>query len=155
MGLLSKPDVVECSAKDLIGEYVGQIVPKTMKQLELGLGKVIFIDEAYRLGEGQYAIEAANELVDIMTEPKFQGKLIVILAGYDEDMDKLMMVNRDLSSRFSEEIFFPPLNPQQSLDLLTAGLQKNEIYVEGAYHKESNAYKDIVELFEKLTFHQS
>lgn len=155
MGLLSKPDVVECSAKDLIGEYVGQIVPKTMKQLELGLGKVIFIDEAYRLGEGQYAIKAANELVDIMTEPKFQGKLIVILAGYDEDMDKLMMVNHDLSSRFSEEIFFPPLNPQQSLDLLTAGLQKNKVYVEGAYHKESNAYKDIVELFEKLTSHQS
>jgi hypothetical protein len=74
MGLLSKPDVVECSAKDLIGEYVGQIAPKTMKQLELGLGKVIFIDEAYRLGEGQYAIEAANELVDIMAKPKFQGK---------------------------------------------------------------------------------
>jgi AAA+ superfamily predicted ATPase len=51
LGLLSKPDVVECSAKDLIGEYVGQTAPKTMKQLELGLGKVLFIDEAYRLGE--------------------------------------------------------------------------------------------------------
>ena len=155
MGLLSKPEVVECSAKDLIGEYVGQTAPKTTKQLELGLGKVLFIDEAYRLGEGPFAIEAANELVDIMTKPKFQGKLIVILAGYDEDMDRLMTVNRGLASRFSEEIFFPPLNPQQSLNLLTAGLQKKEIYLEGADDKNSKSHKDIINLLEKLTSLQS
>jgi hypothetical protein len=39
------------------------------------------VDEAYRLGEGMYAQEAVNELVDTMTKPKFAGKLVIILAG--------------------------------------------------------------------------
>jgi hypothetical protein len=45
------------------------------------------VDEAYRLGEGMYAQEAVNELVDTMTKPRFAGKLVIILAGYDNDMN--------------------------------------------------------------------
>jgi hypothetical protein len=49
MGFLSSPDVVECSASDLVGQYVGQTGPKTKKQLEKALGKVLFVDEACML----------------------------------------------------------------------------------------------------------
>lgn len=48
-----------------MGQYVGHTGPKTIKQLELGLGKVLFIDEAYRLGQGHFAQEAIDELVDV------------------------------------------------------------------------------------------
>lgn len=69
LGLLSEVKVVECSASDLVGQYVGQTGPKTIKQLELGLGKVLFIDEAYRLGQGHFAQEAIDELVDVSNFP--------------------------------------------------------------------------------------
>lgn len=62
------------------------------------------MDEAYRLGEGMFAQEAVNELVDTMTKPKFAGKLVIILAGYDNDMNNLLRVNEGLSSRFDDEI---------------------------------------------------
>ncbi|KAK2762566.1 hypothetical protein FQN54_000739 [Arachnomyces sp. PD_36] len=127
LGFLSQIDVVECSATDLIGQYVGQTGPKTIKQLERGLGKVLFIDEAYRLGEGMFAQEAVNELVDNITKPRFAGKLVIILAGYDRDMNNLLSVNEGLSSRFADEIVFPPLGPQDCLKLLGEELKKKQI----------------------------
>lgn len=60
--------MVECSATDLIGQYVGQTGPKTIKQLERGLGKVLFVDEAYRLSGGLFAQEAVNELVSVYSD---------------------------------------------------------------------------------------
>ena len=50
MGFLSTAEVVECSAKDLVGQYVGQTGPKAQALIESALGKVLFVDEAYRLG---------------------------------------------------------------------------------------------------------
>jgi len=48
MGFLNSNEIVECSASDLVGQYVGQTGPKTKKLLEKALGKVLFVDEAYR-----------------------------------------------------------------------------------------------------------
>lgn len=48
MGMLGSTEVVDCTATDLVGQYVGHTGPKAQKQLEKGLGKVLFIDEAYR-----------------------------------------------------------------------------------------------------------
>ncbi|KAI9668499.1 MAG: hypothetical protein M1829_005377 [Trizodia sp. TS-e1964] len=129
LSFLSEVEVVECSATDLIGQYVGQTGPRTIKQLERGLGKVLFIDEAYRLGEGMFAQEAVNELVDTMTKPKFAGKMVIILAGYENDMNSLLRVNEGLSSRFANEIFFKPLSPEDSLYLLEARLNQFQIAI--------------------------
>jgi hypothetical protein len=85
------------------------------------------VDEAYRLGEGMYAQEAVNELVDTMTKPKFAGKLVIILAGYDNDMNNLLRVNEGLSSRFADEITFPSLNPEYCLQLLSSKLEQSKI----------------------------
>src|SRR5580698_6081405 len=98
MGILSSDEVVECSASDLVGQYVGQTGPKTKKLFEKGLGKVLFVDEAYRLSEGHFAKEAVDELVGILTDETFKSKLVVILAGYDQEMNKLLAVNPGLSS---------------------------------------------------------
>ena len=69
MGFLSTAAVHECSATDLVAGYVGQTGLKTIQLLEKALGKVLFVDEAYRLGEGAFATEAINELVDSLTKP--------------------------------------------------------------------------------------
>ncbi len=129
LGFLSHVEVVECSASDLIGQYVGQTGPRTIKQLERGLGKVLFIDEAYRLGEGHFAQEAVNELVDIVTKPRFAGKLVIILAGYSNDMDNLLRVNEGLSSRFADQIIFAPLGPEDCLRLLDARLKESRVLI--------------------------
>ncbi|KAH7390934.1 P-loop containing nucleoside triphosphate hydrolase protein [Phaeosphaeria sp. MPI-PUGE-AT-0046c] len=118
MGLLSEAKVVNCSATDMIGQYVGQTGPKVQQLLEKAMGKVLFIDEAYRLAEGAFAIEAMDELVDCLTKPKFANKLITILAGYDKDMDRLMSINTGLTSRFPESVVFTHLDPETSLELL-------------------------------------
>jgi hypothetical protein len=119
MGLLSQAKVVDCSATDMIGQYVGQTGPKVQKLLEKAMGKVLFIDEAYRLAEGGFATEAMDELVDCLTKPRFAKKLITILAGYDKDIDRLMSINPGLTSRFPESVIFQHLKPETSLELLT------------------------------------
>ena len=129
MGFLSSTDVIECSASDLVGQYVGHTGPKTRKLFEKALGKVLFIDEAYRLGQGHFAQEAMDEIVDIMTKEKFMNKVVIILAGYDDEMNKLLKVNPGLASRFSEEIHFSNMTPDQCLALLDKDLRKSNITV--------------------------
>jgi DNA polymerase III delta prime subunit len=120
MGFLASAQVEECSATDMIGKYIGHTGPKVQKLLEKALGKVLFIDEAYRLAEPHgFATEAMDELVDCLTKPKYKQKMIVILAGYDEDMNRLMSMNPGLTSRFPDSIFFKPLNAEACLKLLT------------------------------------
>jgi nucleoid-associated protein YejK len=98
-----------------------------MKQLERGLSKLLFIDEAYRLDHDQFAQKAMNELVDNITKSKFAEKLIVILAGYDNDINNLLRVNEGLSSRFADEILFLSLSPAHFLQLLKDSLKQSQI----------------------------
>ncbi|CAI6339749.1 unnamed protein product [Periconia digitata] len=125
MGFLGQAKVVEASATDLVGQYIGHTGPKVQKLLETALGKVLFIDEAYRLAEGHFATEAMDELVDCLTKPKYHQKLICILAGYDKDIDRLMSQNPGLTSRFPESVVFPHLDPTTSIKLMTKVLEKN------------------------------
>ncbi|EGR46246.1 uncharacterized protein TRIREDRAFT_66551 [Trichoderma reesei QM6a] len=126
MGFLSKAAVEECSATDLIGEYVGHTGPKVQKVLEKALGRVLLIDEAYRFAEGKFAKEAIDEIVDCVTKPKYQGKLIIILAGYEHDINRLLSVNPGLTSRFPETIDFKPLKPDACFRLLADLLRKRK-----------------------------
>ncbi|KAL4797814.1 P-loop containing nucleoside triphosphate hydrolase protein [Aspergillus venezuelensis] len=123
MGLLSSAAVIESSATDLVGQYVGQTGPKTQDLLEKSLGKILLIDEAYRLAEGPFAKEAMDEIVDCITKPKFFQKLIIILAGYDQDINRLMAINPGLTSRFPEELEFKSLLPDDCIKLLTTLMQ--------------------------------
>ncbi|PWY66022.1 AAA family ATPase [Aspergillus heteromorphus CBS 117.55] len=126
MGILGTDEVIDASATDLVGQFMGQTGPKTEKLLEKGLGKVLFIDEAYRLADGVFAKEAMDQLVDSLTKEKYFKKLIVILAGYDEDINRLMASNPGLTSRFSETVSFTNLAPEQCWTLLQSSLGKIE-----------------------------
>lgn len=154
MGLLSTDEVVECSASDLIGQYMGHTGPKTRAYLDKALGKVLFIDEAYRLTEGQYATEAVNELISRLTNPRYAQKMIVILAGYSQDMNYLMAVRPALSSLFPEEITFENINPDACLALLSRELMDRNICAPFlAYEKSSSEeYKRLRRLMRLLSF---
>ncbi|KAH8812154.1 P-loop containing nucleoside triphosphate hydrolase protein [Xylogone sp. PMI_703] len=150
MGLLSTSETLERSASDLIAGYVGQTGPKTISVLKDGLGKVLFIDEAYRLGEGHFAKEAIDELVDSLTKPQFRGKLVVILAGYTEDINTLLKVNPGLSSRFPDEVVFRNMTDEECLSLLRLELKGAGIEFFQEDH-QSEDYRNIMALFGRLS----
>lgn len=125
MGFLSTAEVVECSASEMIGQYVGHTGPLVRAQLDKALGRVLFIDEAYRLAEGHFAKEAIDELVDSCTKDRYNKKLIIILAGYEADINRLMSVNSGLTSRFPEVINFRALSPKECVELLRKRLEGN------------------------------
>lgn len=152
MGFLASPKVEECSATDLVGQYVGHTGPKTQKLLEKALGQVLFIDEAYRLGEGRFAQEAIDELVGLLTQEKFKSKIVVILAGYERDINKLLAVNSGLSSRFPEIMNFKNFPPPACLDILDKKLRKGkpEVILTELQNHASKEYSVMLRLVEDL-----
>ncbi|QIX01542.1 hypothetical protein AMS68_007059 [Peltaster fructicola] len=150
MGILATDEVLERSASDLVGQYVGHTGDKTKKLLESALGKVLLIDEAYRLAEGHFAKEATDELVDLLTKPQFAGKLIVILAGYDRDIERLMATNPGLTSRFPEKVSFQSLSPAACATLLITRLAQ-ESYLDVSAVQMLASCDHAIALFERLT----
>ncbi|PYH69895.1 P-loop containing nucleoside triphosphate hydrolase protein [Aspergillus vadensis CBS 113365] len=123
MGFLSTSEVIDCSATDLIGEYVGQTGPKVINLLERALGK--------STGNcSSFANEAVGELVDCMTKPRYSRKLVIVLAGYSDDMDRLLHMNTGLRSRFPTDIVFPSMSPAHCLEYLEVQLGKLQIRVD-------------------------
>ncbi|KAL2214304.1 ATPase protein [Sarocladium strictum] len=142
-GILGSAEVVECSTSDLIGQYVGQTGPKVRDALDKALGKVLFIDEAYRFasGGGGFAQEALDEIVDACTKERYYKKLIIILAGYEKDINTLLTANPGLSSRFPEVVDFRPLSASACLQLLITELAKKKKEVEALSNKNSMSIK--------------
>ena len=151
LGYVSSLEVIECSASDLIGQYLGQTGPKTRAQLDKALGKILFVDEAYRLAEGNFATEAINELVDQLTKPKYMDKMIVVLAGYAGEINKLLSANPGLSSRFSEEIIFHNMSPVQCLEILERTVQKGSIQTPTLTDPGSKIHGQMVDLVEEMS----
>jgi len=126
MGFLATAEVNECSATELVGQYVGQTGPKVQQVLDRALGRVLFVDEAYRLGDGTFSREAVDELVTCLTKDRYHKKLIVILAGYDDEVNRLMAINPGLSSRFPEAVDFRALSAAECIQLLQVALSRQQ-----------------------------
>lgn len=150
MGFLSSVEVVECSASDLVGQYVGQTGPKTKGVLDKALGKVLFVDEAYRLSEGHFAKEAMDELVSLLTQERYRAKLVVILAGYDQEINQLLSVNPGLSSRFPDEVIFENMSSAMCVKVLEKVLAKEDITIDGL-KDPSQVYTEFTILFDQLS----
>lgn len=113
MGLLSTNKLVRCSGLDMQGSYLGQTKDKVNELMADAQGGVLFIDEAYTLGsrdnrQNVFAQEALDQLVALMTESQHLHKTVVILAGYQKEMDDMIRRgNVGLQSRFTGRIEFP------------------------------------------------
>ena len=120
-GLLDKPAVVEAHRADLVGEYLGATAIKTNELVDSALGGVLFIDEAYSLvneGDGQsdrFGIEAVQTLLKRAEDDR--ENLIIILAGYEQQMEKFLGTNPGLASRFATRIKFSSYAPAELLAL--------------------------------------
>jgi stage V sporulation protein K len=116
MDVLQKGHVIECERADLVGEYIGHTAQKTREQVKKALGGVLFIDEAYSLargGEKDFGKEAIDALVKAMEDNK--NNLILILAGYRNEMEWFLQTNPGLRSRFPIHIDFPDYSVDELL----------------------------------------
>ena len=126
MGVLKSGQLIETDRSGLVASYVGQTAPKTNKMIEKALGGILFIDEAYALasgGENDFGKEAIDTLVKGMEDHR--DNLIVILAGYNEDMDHFFQVNAGLKSRFPLVFEFKDYTVDEMLQifrLMSSGL---------------------------------
>ncbi len=118
LGVIKKGHLVEVGRSELVAAYVGQTSEKTKEVVEQALGGVLFIDEAYALVDkngGGFGEEAINELVRLVEIHK--DNLVVILAGYSDDMLEFLRVNPGLSSRFPLQLEFPDYNPEEMVQI--------------------------------------
>ena len=112
LGILTKGHLVETDRSGLVAEYVGQTSIKVNKTVDSALDGVLFIDEAYSLvGENRddFGKEAVATLIKRMEDDR--DKLIVILAGYTQEMKNFIEVNPGLESRFNRYIVFADYSP--------------------------------------------
>ena len=99
--------LIEVSVKDLVAEYVGQTAPKTMSVIEKAMNGVLFIDEAYTLAstrDNSYNDEAIATLIQAMEN--YRDKLVVIFAGYTNEMQKFLNSNSGITSRIGYTLEF-------------------------------------------------
>ncbi|WP_396450115.1 AAA family ATPase [Actinomadura sp.] len=115
LGVLSSGHLVEASRAHLVGEYIGQTAPRTRRLVERALGGVLFIDEAYTLTQsplkGDYGHEAIAELVKLMEDHR--DDLVVVVAGYQQEMAEFLAANPGLDSRFPKQIHFPDYTDEE------------------------------------------
>ncbi len=123
LGVLQSGHLVETDRAGLVAEYAGQTAPKTHRLVDSAVDGVLFIDEAYALvhgeGEDPYGREAIGALLKRMEDQR--DRLVVILAGYPDEMDDMIRSNPGLSSRINTTLHFEdyaPLELGHIFDLL-------------------------------------
>ena len=123
LGILKKGHLVEVDRSNLVGEYVGQTAPKTNKVIDEAIDGVLFIDEAYSLvGEGSdYGAEAIATLLKRMEDDR--DRLVVILAGYTDEIKEFIDSNPGLKSRFNRYIQFDDYTSEELAEIFKRNLR--------------------------------
>lgn len=110
LGLLKTPAVVEAKRQDFVGQHLGSTAIKTSALIDSAMDGVLFVDEAYTLiqtglsGGDAFGREAVDTLLARMEEDRH--RLVVIIAGYDAEIDRFLASNEGLASRFTKRIRF-------------------------------------------------
>lgn len=142
IGILSEGQLIETDRSRLVAGYVGQTAINVREVVEQAIGGVLFIDEAYALVSpdttNDYGSEAVDTLVKMMEDHR--DDLVVIVAGYREEMEQFLRSNTGLISRFNKFITFEDYSEQQLLEILTVMAEQAGMVVEDTAVKKLGLY---------------
>lgn len=119
LGIVSKGQLVEVTRADLVAGFVGQTATKTDEVVRSAVGGVLLIDEAYSLTEGDendFGQEAITTLLKLMED--LREDLVVIVAGYTNEMRQFLSSNPGLQSRFARTIAFDDYSPAEMVEIV-------------------------------------
>ncbi|MGO4886495.1 AAA family ATPase [Anaerobacillus sp. MEB173] len=147
LGLLKRGHLITAGRSDIVAGYLGQTAIKTKKKIREALGGVLFIDEAYSLvagGPQDFGKEAIDTLVEEMT--KHNENVVVILAGYPNEMEVLLESNPGLRSRFKKYFHFADYSAEEIVAII-------ERYAENyGYFLDPEATSYLIETLYERTF---
>ena len=115
LGVLARGHVVETGRADLVAGYVGQTAQKVAKQVERAKDGILFIDEAYALARGGSPGDFGQEAIDTLLKAMedLRDRLVVVAAGYTDEMKSFVRANPGLASRFGRTIAFPDFDAEE------------------------------------------
>ena len=140
-GYLTSGHFIEVQRADLVGEYQGQTATKVKQKFEEAKGGVMFLDEAYSLKNGEndsFGQEAIDTFIKCMED--YRENTIVILAGYDADIKKLLLSNEGFKSRINDTFRFVDYTPEQLTKLAILYLKNQKFKAD---HVETDIEKAI------------
>lgn len=130
LGVLEKGQLVEVDRAGLVAGYVGQTALKTQKIIQEAMGGILFIDEAYTLakGDSDFGQEAIDTLLKAMEDHR--NEFVLIVAGYNEQMNHFLDSNPGLKSRFNKSIIFDDYTSEQLFSILVLLCDLNDVKLE-------------------------
>lgn len=152
LGILKKGTLIEVDRSGLVAGYVGQTALKVTDVVNKALGGVLFIDEAYSLSGGvnDFGIEAIDTLVKLMEDHR--DDLVVIVAGYTDEMKVFLNSNTGLVSRFNKFIEFKDYSEEELISILISMADKIKMKLtEEALEKLKNLLSNLDEK-ERISF---
>lgn len=132
LGILSDGKMIETDRSGLVAGYVGQTAMKVHDIVEQAIGGVLFIDEAYSLVNpdvpNDFGTEAVDALVKLMEDHR--DNLVIIVAGYTEEMKTFLKSNTGLISRFNKFINFPDYSKEELIEIMEVMAQDAGLSIE-------------------------
>lgn len=130
LGVVDKGHLVETDRPGLVAGYVGQTALKVKEVFDSAMGGVLLIDEAYALARGgdrDFGQEATDTLVKLIEDHR--EDVVVIAAGYPDEMHTFVESNPGLRSRFPKTIFFPDYSTDELVAIFESMAKKNAYVV--------------------------
>ncbi|WP_331745249.1 right-handed parallel beta-helix repeat-containing protein [Streptomyces mirabilis] len=148
LGILSQGHIVEVSRSGLVAQIIGGTAIKTSEVFNKALGGVLFIDEAYTLtnqskGSGpDFGQEAVETLMKLMEDHR--DEIVVIVAGYSEQMDQFLESNPGMASRFARTVEFPNYEVDELVTIVQGLCTKHY------YELDDSALEALTRYFENI-----
>ena len=149
LGLLKSGHLIETDRSGLVAGYVGHTAAKVNELVDSALDGVLFIDEAYALKPQGSSNDFGQEAIDTLLKrmEDCRGRLVVIVAGYTEEMSGFIDANPGLKSRFSKYFYFEDYPPEELLAIFENICHKNEFNL--APEAKKILFKKSIEIYQK------